>query len=389
MPTPPVDNNVGPVLTIGCVHKHSWRRFIHRIYDTLKGMWCFLCRALCLHTKDIAVGCNSTSALICVMEMVLCWPLLYGLMMLRGMWWRVTNTNEARARMREHWPFFHMRDSQAMLWRPADAQNCDLGSMSCSWMSNALSNTHTQLVHTLPPIPPRRVSPLESQCITWVFSEGDQAATTQQRSMGYASDGPSLTASESSNPCRYKLSYMENPNPRCKIDRKSKGSTCSREDGWWGRESDRAHQCSLSPHEARLQSNRSRFKLKKRWSPAFSSMLNWMLLPLSRVSVGSHYEAALLSPEAERTWHFICLQSSDHTSQSLLSALADDRGEMQPTDWLTEAPVNSTEQGRGREEEGGGVCSITAAWSYTICACFACMCLWEQRTEQCRTAEGW
>lgn len=143
----------------------------------------------------------------------------------------MTNTNEAHARMREHWPFFHMRDSQAILWRPADAQNCDLGRMSCSWMSNALSNTHTRLAHTLPPIPPTRVSPLESQCITWVFNEGDQAATTQQRSMVYASDGPSLTASESSNPCRYKLSYMEIPNPRCKIDRNSKGSTCSREDG--------------------------------------------------------------------------------------------------------------------------------------------------------------
>ncbi len=83
-------------------------------------------------------------------------------------------------------------------------------------------------------------------------------------------------------------------------------------------------------------------------------MLNWMLLPLSRASVGSHYKAARLSPEAEQTWHFICLPSSDHISQSLPPALADDRSGMQPADWLVDAPVNNTEQGRGREGGGGG-----------------------------------
>lgn len=88
-------------------------------------------------------------------------------------------------------------------------------------------------------------------------------------------------------------------------------------------------------------------------------MLNWMLLPLSRVSVGSHYKAAWSSPEAKQTWHFICLPSSDHTSQSLPPALADDRGGMQPADWLVEAPVNNTEQGRGRE--GGGRAGLSAA----------------------------
>lgn len=65
-----------------------------------------------------------------------------------------------------------------------------------------------------------------------------------------------LTASESSNPWRYKLSYMEEWGSQkwalqCKIVQNGSRSTCSGEDGWWGKGSDREHQQSLPPHEGR------------------------------------------------------------------------------------------------------------------------------------------
>lgn len=102
-------------------------------------------------------------------------------------------------------------------------------------------------------------------------------------------------------------------------------------------------------------------------------MLNWMLLPLNRVSVGSHYKAAWSSQEAKQTWHFICLPSSDRTSQSLPPALADDRGGMQPADWLVEAPVNNTEQGRGREGGGRGGCLQPKSSINLQTVCILCM----------------
>ena len=77
-------------------------------------------------------------------------------------------------------------------------------------------------------------------------------------------------------------------------------------------------------------------------------------MPRSRERVGSHYESAWSSPEAERTWHFIRLPSSDHTSQSDSPAPDDDRREMQPADWPTEAPLRSTERPRDSGEWGKG-----------------------------------
>lgn len=145
------------------------------------------------------------------------------------------------------------------------------------------------------------------------------------------------------------------------VKRKQWGSTSSREDGGWGQWSDKDRQMSLSPHEGRPQSRQQQIKKTKVEQCVFL-MLNWMLLPWSRESFGSHYESAWSSPEAERTWHFICLLSSDHTSQSDSPALDDDRSEMQPADWPTEAPLHSTEQGRGSGEGGGGVfCSTRGA----------------------------
>lgn len=88
--------------------------------------------------------------------------------------------------------------------------------------------------------------------------------------------------------------------------------------------------------------------------PCVFLMLNWMLLPPSRASVGSHYKAARLSPEAEQTWHFICLPSSDHTSQSLPPALADDRGWMQPAYWLAVNKEEESEERRHSGRLGGG-----------------------------------
>lgn len=112
----------------------------------------------------------------------------------------------------------------------------------------------------------------------------------------------------------------------------------------------------------RVNSSRQRQKKKKKREKVERRvflMLNRMLLPRSRASAGSHHESDWSSPEAERTWHFICLPSSDRTSQSDSPALDDDRGETQPADWPMEAPLHSTEQGRGRgeggeEEEGEG-----------------------------------
>ncbi len=112
--------------------------------------------------------------------------------------------------------------------------------------------------------------------------KGSTSHDTTEKHGLQVSDAPPLTASESSNPCRYKLSYMERVRfqkaaSRRKKDRNSKWSTCSREDGWWGQGSDRAHQQSLSPHEGRPQSSQTtpeqqiggKKKKKKRWSPVF------------------------------------------------------------------------------------------------------------------------
>lgn len=106
---------------------------------------------------------------------------------------------------------------------------------------------------------------------------------------------------------------------------------------------------SGSPHEGGPQSKQQRVKK----ASVFSRCWNRTLLPQSRASAGSHYECAWSSPEAERTWRFICLPSSDHTSQSASPALDDDRREMQPADWPSEAPLHSAEQGRGSGERGG------------------------------------
>lgn len=141
------------------------------------------------------------------------------------------------------------------------------------------------------------------------------------------------------------------------VKQKQWGSTSSREDGGWGQRSDKDQQMSPPPHEGRAQSKQQQIKKSKVEQCVFL-MLNWMLLPRSRESAGSHYESAWSSPEAERTWHFICLPSSDHTSQSDSPALDDDRSEMQPADWPTEAPLHSTEQGRG---SGEGVAGSSAA----------------------------
>lgn len=244
---------------------------------------------------------------------------------------------------------FRCADEQAErgLWSSQNTVRFEWCSFNC---------THPDLCTPFPqppPTPPKRSQPPQVTTDSAWVQRGNWPATTQQRGI-VCSDGHSLTASESSNPCRYKLSYME------RWDSKSSVWNENSEDQplperMEGEDSGvtKTSRC-LCPHEGRPQSRQQQIKKTKVEQCVFL-MLNWMLLSRSRESVGSHYESAWSSPEAEQTWHFICLPSSDHTSQSDSPALDDDRSEMQPADWPTEAPLHSTEQGRGSREGGGGV----------------------------------
>lgn len=131
-------------------------------------------------------------------------------------------------------------------------RSCDRARKPCSWFTRTLVHTPSPSLLWLPP----EESALESEA----HSVGVHEGIGQPRRKGeawFTSQMPlSLTASESSNPCRYKLSYMEERGSK-KHFSDSKGSTCSREDGWWGEGSNRAHQWSLSPHEGALQSSQS------------------------------------------------------------------------------------------------------------------------------------
>lgn len=219
---------------------------------------------------------------------------------------------------------------------------------------------HTpRLVHTLPPASsnsPKRSQPPEVTTHSAWVQKGNWAATTQQRHGLFW------------RPFTHRLRFFKSMQVQVivhgevrfqvlGVKQKQWGSTSSREDAGWGQWSDKDQQMSLPPHEDGPQSKEQQIKKTKVEQCVFL-MLNWMLLPRSRESVGSHYESAWSSPEAEQTWHFICLPSSDHTSQSDSPALDDDTSEMQPADWPTEAPLYSTNKEEAAE---GGVVGSSAA----------------------------
>lgn len=137
-----------------------------------------------------------------------------------------------------------------------------------------------------------------------------------------------LTASESSNPCRYKLSYMEEGESQRRFfsTKETKRSTCSGADGWRNQMRDKTCKQSLSPYEGSQQRRQSTPEQKTKQKNLHTkikkkvicfSMLNWMLLPTRPACIGSHHQAIWLSRAAQQTKHFICRPSSNLTNQSL------------------------------------------------------------------------
>ena len=239
-------------------------------------------------------------------------------------------------------------------------------------------------MHTLPPTSPEK----SARSARWSLNafrgcsgKGSTGHDTTQKHGAQVSDAHPLTASESSNPWRYKLSYMEERDSKKQLF----GAKSTVRVQPVPERTDDEHRGVTEPTSSALflhmkvdqrAADRTEKKQPKKGAALCFPELNWMLLPLSRASVGSHYKAACLSPEAEQTWHFICLPSSDHTSQSLPPALADDRRGMQPADWLLGAPVDNTEQGRGREGGGGGLQPVSSVNQrgcvYSVHGCVHC-----------------
>lgn len=96
-------------------------------------------------------------------------------------------------------------------------ENCDLVGTRCSLKWCSLKWTHPDLCTPFPPDSsnsPKRSQRPRVTAHSAAVQKGNRTKTTTQPRGMVGSDGRSLTASESSNPCRYKLSYMERWNSK-------------------------------------------------------------------------------------------------------------------------------------------------------------------------------